>query len=408
MHLGGPRLSDLTGGKAMRRGGCEAVRILAMLGSVAFPETTRAQSDLHVKGSLAVAGAEDDNIYSTPANAERDRISRLTPEMEAGYRSARLSLSGRYTFDAERFEEHPELNTMRARQNASFDLRANASSLVTIGARGDYVTTLTPGELNLQTGLSAGRVRARRLTFGPSLECRLDPVTVGSVAYTQIRDELSGGATAETRTATVDLKRRVSSRDTGSVGYTLSRFDFDDSATSAHALSFGWDRRITPRSDLSLRAGPRLSDGALKPEGSFSVRHGSRRTDLSLTYSRSLTTVIGRGGTVISEGLAPGIAFRPANFLRLSAAPGLFKVRGSSGGPAARVYVVNLEASCSLGPWMSLVGGYHRTLQEGTLDAFESPDGAGDLARHVFLLRLVAHPAVGRQAAGGTRIEEKE
>jgi hypothetical protein len=389
-----------------RRSAYDATRCLAILAGLALPGAgDAAAADRYLRGTVSVTGLEDDNIFFTSGQGEGDRIARLTPEIEAGCDSARLSVLGRYTLDAERFAEHPELDTSRARQNATLELWTEPSRALTLGLRGEYVTTLAPGELNALTGLAAGRVRGTRLTLGPSLERRFGPLTVGTAAWTETRDDLAGGVAAATRTVALGAQRRASPRDTLRWDYTYGRFDFEGAVpTTAHTLTLGWDRRITERTDLALRGGPRLSEGTVDPEVSIGIHHGSRRATLSLTYGRSLATVLGQSGTVITESLVPAVTFRPARFLDLSAAPGWYNVRGTEGGDVTRVRVASFEATGHLGPRFSLVGTYQRTLQEGILGVAAGGAAGGDeIARHTFLLRLVARGGSAPPAPRGGR-----
>ncbi|OLC54649.1 MAG: hypothetical protein AUH92_03575 [Acidobacteria bacterium 13_1_40CM_4_69_4] len=370
---------------------------LSLLGGLLAAGTAVAQPDLYLKSALSLAGVQDDNLFSTPESRQGDRISRITPEIAAGVRSERLSVAGRYAFDAERYAEHPELDTARAREVASFDLQSRPARLLTFSLHGDYVSTLTPGELNLATGLAAGRLRATRLALSPTVDWRLGPATTGTASYTQTKDDLAGGVAAETRATTVGLERRLSPRDTGTLGYSLSRYDFEGGvATAAHTLSLGWERRVGPRTGFTLRAGPRYSEGRVDPEVSLSVQHGMKRLETSLTCSRSLATVIGRAGTVVTDSVLPAVSYRPTRALQLSVSPGFFKIRDPLGGSDVRVYLIGLEAIWHIGDWMSLVGTYRRSRQRGFLDAAApGADGAvEEIARDTFLLSLVARQKV--------------
>src|SRR6267378_2235475 len=207
----------------MDRPGQRVILGLGVLGSLILGGTAVAQPDLYLKSALSVTGVQDDNLFSTPDSRQGDVITRFTPGIEAGSGSERLSLAGRFALDAERFTEHPELNTPRAREIASFDFQSRPTRLVTFSLHGEYLSTLTPGELNLTTGLAAGRLRARRLAVGPAVNWRVGPATVGSASYTQTMDDLAGAVTAQTRAAALGLERRLSQRDTVTLGYNFGR-----------------------------------------------------------------------------------------------------------------------------------------------------------------------------------------
>ena len=377
--------------------------MLGILGGLVLRGTALAQPDPYVKGALSLSRVQDDNLFSAPADSrEGDFISRLTPEVEGGLRSPRFSLAGRYTLDAERFAEHQELDTSRARELASVDLQSDLARSLKLSLHGDYLSTLTPGELNLTTGLSAGRLRATRVSAGPTVDWRIGPRTDATASCTLTRDDMVSGIAAATQIATLGLQRQLSSRDTGSLVYTLGRYDFEGAAgTTAQTVSLGWERHLGAVGEISLRGGPRFSDGQTDTEAFVSLRHDSRRLHVSLTGGRSLATVIGRPGTVVSDSVQPAVSWRPLRSLLLSAAPAVFRIRDAQGGSEARVRLVGIEADWRIGEWMSVVGTYRRSLQQGTLDpvAGGSAVEAEDIRHDTFLLSLVARQGASRGAA---------
>ena len=377
---------------------------LGLLGGIVLGGTAVAQQDFYFKGSLSLAGARDDNLFYTSESRQSDVISRLIPGIEAGSRSERFSLAGRWSLDAERFAEHPQLDTDRARESAALDLHGQLSRPVSFSLHGDYLSTLTPGELNLATGLAAGRARARRFSAGPSLGFKLGPTTDGSLAYTWTKDDLAGGFTTEARTSALGLVHRLSPRSTTTADYSFSRYGFEEGdPIVVHTLTLGWDRRVGPRSSFALRAGPRYSGGRLDPEASVALQHGAGRFDMSLNLARTLSTVIGQSGTFVTDSALAGLAFRALPSLRLSAAPGVYWIRDSTGGADTRVYVVGLEGSWRISDWLSLVGRYRRNLQHGILNS-AAPGSGGtvqEIARDTIFLGLSAGRDATRAAGTG-------
>jgi len=381
-------------------------RLLPWLGLVAsliLGGAALAQPDLYLTGAMSVSGVQDDNLFFSPGSRQHDTITRFTPEIVAGLRSERLSLASRLGVDAERFAEHPELDTTRARQFASIDVQSRASGRLTLSLRGDYLSTLSPGELNVTTGFAEGRLRATRRSVAPAADWRFGPHTVGTVSMGLTLDDLAGGVSAETRSAALGLEHRMSQRDTGTLRYDVSRYDFfeDVAPATAQTLSLGWDRRLGSATGLTIRAGPRAFQGQVDPEVALALHHDGRRLQASLAASRTLATVIGRAGTVVTDGVLPALSCRVTKALRLGVSPALFKIRDALGGPAVTVYLLGLDASWRIDDWLSLVGAYRRSLQRGALDAAVSGNGeVGTVARDTLLLSLVARPREPRPAAG--------
>ncbi|HMC83389.1 MAG TPA: hypothetical protein VKL61_09170 [Candidatus Polarisedimenticolia bacterium] len=392
----------------MSRRGRRAVAGIGLLGGMVLGGTAMARPDLYFDGSLSLAGVQDDNLFYTAESPQRDVISRLTPGIEAGSRSERLTLSGRWSLDAERFADHSELDTNRARESAAFDLHSRLSRPLSLSLHGDYLSTLTPGELNPATGLAAGRSRARRLSVRPSLDWKLGPTTVGTFGYTRMKDDLVGGVAADTRSTTLGLDHHPTPRDTLSTHYDFSRYRFEEGVPIAvHTLTFGWERRVGPHGSFELRAGPRYSLDRFDPEASLALQRGGRRVDTSLTVARSLTTVIGQAGTFVTDSVLTAVSYRPVSSLRLSATPGVYWIRDSTDGPETRVYLVGLEGNWRISDWLSLVSSYHMNRQRGGLVAAAAGTGVEtrEIARNTFFLGLVAGRTEPRAPAAAGRSE---
>jgi len=351
-----------------------------------------AKPDLYFDGTLSLAGVRDDNLFYTAASRESDTITRLTPGFATGSRSDRLTLGGRWGLDIERFAEHSELDTNRAREAASADLRARLGSPVTFTLHGDYLSTLTPGELNLTTGLSEGRARARRFSAGPAFLVKGSPATDMSFGYTLTKDDLAGGVSGDTRTLTAGLVHRLSARTSTTADYSYSRYAFAGSAPiDVQTLTLGWERKLSPTSSFALRAGPRYSEGRFDPEATLSLQHGSGKIDTSLVVGRSLGTVIGQSGTFVTDSAAVGVTFKPIPALRFGIGPAVYRTRDDAGGPGTRVYSGTLDASWRISDWLSLVGTYRRNVQRGALaSSTPGPAVAGEeIARDTIYLGLV-------------------
>jgi hypothetical protein len=393
------------------RGGRVAQGI-GFLGGIVFGGAAMAQPDVYLKGTLSLAEVRDDNLFYTSESRQSDVISRLTPGFEAGSRAQRFDIVSRWALDVERFADHTELDTDRARESAGLDLHTRLSRPVTFSLHGDYLSTLTPGELNLTTGLSGGRARARRSSASPSIAWKLGPTTDGTLAYTRTRDDLAGGSRTDSQSSALRLEHHPSSRNTTTADYSFSTYAFEGGRPLAvHTLTLGWERRVGPRSSFALRAGPRYSGGRFDPEASVALERGAGRFDTSLNLARTLSTVIGQSGTFVTDSAQAGLGYKPLPSLKLSAAPGVYWIRDSSGGPETRVYVVGLEGGWRINDWLALVARYRRNLQRGILVSSASGTGEAvqEIARDTVFLGLIAGrnetrpPAEAGASAGGSR-----
>jgi len=370
---------------------------LALLGGVLVPTVALAQAGFYFTPSFSFAEVYDDNLFFTASNPESDFISRFTPAIQAGYQSDPLTILGRYSFDAEVYADHPELNSPQVRQRASIDLNYLPTRLLTLSFNGGYFETQTPSELNVLTGLQVGRSRAHSRSFAPSLVYQFNPLTTGTGGYTFTRDEASGGVSTDTHAINLAFDRRFTPRDTGSLGYTFRDYVFGDNGTTAgndtvtsHLLTLGWTREIIPLISVTLRAGPRFSQGSVEPDLYASIGYKLKSGELSLTYAKSQNTVIGQAGTVNTDSVVASFRYEVVRLLQVSAGAGFF--RNTQEGSEVKTYSLNLGASYPITAWLTLVGSYQFNYQQGALgSATATAGGPGqDIFHNIVSVSLVA------------------
>src|SRR2546426_11649069 len=309
----------------------------------------QAAEGFYITPSLSVGEIYDDNIFFRSTQREKDFFTRVSPVLQAGYQSTPLTLLGGYTFDSEFYSKHSELTTAQVRQRGVIELKAMPDQVLTLSVSGAYYQTKTPQELNLTTGLATSRVRAERSTTNPAFTYRYDPLTTAKGDYTFTKDLFAGGITVDSHTLNLALDRRLSQRDTAGPGYVGRHFEFAGSpALTSHAFTVGWSHELTPLTTLTLRGGPRLTEGTVDriPEASASISHKLKSGQLSLSYASTLTTVFGLAIPITVQGITATATTELLPRLQLTAAPGFYKV--SSETVKAMVYVMNLEASHQL------------------------------------------------------------
>src|SRR2546422_4394985 len=356
-----------------------------------LPTASPAQTGYYLTPSLSVAEVYDDNLFYTPSPRTQDFFTRTSPGLKAGYQSAPLTVEGSYTSDSEIYKQHKELTTPLVRQRGSIELKATPDQVLTLSVPVSFFQTRTPTELNLQTGLAVGRVRAERYTTNPAFTYRYDPLTTAKGDYAYSKDLLAGGITIDSHIVNLALDSRLSPRDTVGPGYLGRRFEFSGfPALTSHAFTLGWSHDLTPLTTFTLRGGPRLTEGTVDrlPEASASIRHKLQSGELSLAYASVLTTVFGLTNSVKSQSITATATTQLLSTLRLSVAPAFYKI--SSEAFKATVYVMNLEASHQLTKTLAWAAAYQFSLQQG------SPSGQREveILHNVFLIRLIfTYPA---------------
>jgi hypothetical protein len=343
-----------------------AVRRLALcgLGVALLPSLAGAQSAFDLDPSLALMQVYDDNLFAQPSEAQSDLVLRLSPRLGARYRSPSLAAHAHYAIDAERYLEHAELNTARARQEAAVGVRGAATRRLDYAFGASYTRTRTPGELNVVSGLAAGRAEARRLQAAGEITVRLGARTSATFDPAFTRDELAGRAeTTDEMAAGLGLERRLDPASSGRLAYRYRRFTFDGGAEPTHVLTAGWTRRLGAASRIDLSAGPRLGSSGAGAEVSLGWRRRLRRGELGLSYLRTQSTALGQAGPVEVDGVAAVFSRQVARPLRLVLAPGVF--RSSGEGLDAIVYRIALDAAWKLNRRLTLTGSHQFSLQRG-------------------------------------------
>jgi hypothetical protein len=328
-----------------------------------LPAPSGAQSNVELEPSLAVIQMYDDNLFAQPRAPQSDLFLRLTPRLGARLRSRSLTARAHYAIDAERYLEHPELSTAVARQEAAVAVRGAAARRVDFGLAASYTRTRTPGELNVVSGLEAGRAEARRLQAAGELSLRLGARTSATFDPSFTHDALQGGAATDEVVAGLRLERRLDGASSGRLGYRFRRFTFDQGAEGAHVVTAGWTRRLGPGSQLELQAGPRLDSGGLGLEASLGWRRRLRDGELTLTYVRTQSTAVGQPGPLDVDGITAVVSRQVARPLRLGIGPSVYYTRGD--GLDAVVYRVGLEVALTLTRRLTLLGSHQFSLQRG-------------------------------------------
>lgn len=340
--------------------GVTALALLDLL-----PVTARADSTLYVTPSVSVGRMYDDNLFFTPSDRQSSALWRVSPALEGGYLSEPLTLAGYYTVDAERYATHPELDGNTVRRDAAVDFTSKPSERLDLTADAGYISTDTPAELALGTGLGFGRTRARVYTADPSLSYRFDSLTTGKAGFDYEKDALAGAFDTYVRTATLGLDHATSERATWSLDYAFTDYGFPGAGANSRVLTLGLAYELTPETKVTLAAGPRDTDGETRPEISASLRQSYGQSSLYLDYARSQATVLGQATPVDTRTYLASLDWFPLPLFEVLIAPSY--VRESSGGSQAGVYRFGLNASYKLSHNVSAVCTYQYNRGHGVL-----------------------------------------
>jgi hypothetical protein len=137
-----------------------------------------------------------------------------------------------------------------------------------------------------------------------------------------------------------------------------------------------------------------LTDGSQAPEVLASMRYHPEPADLSLSYARSQTTLVGFAGILDTQSVTASAGYMLRRHLQIRVVPGVFRTTSDAGrADAARVA---FEAERPMTGRLSLRATYEANFQRGTLTLAPSVDS---ISRHLVQLSVIAAPV--RRRPGG-------
>ena len=355
---------------------------LVLAGTAVLAAAAAAQTGgYYVVPAVTVSAAHDDNIYFEAVGEVDDRITRISPALDVGYQSDNLSWDASYTFDSEAYDKTDELDSWLMRRFANASIEYSPDQQLTWFARANFANTLTPGELNLLTGLEPGRREAERVSVNPGLIYAFNGATTGSLDYLWSNDELEGGVEADSHITTADLQHVLNGENTLTFGYTYRSYEFNNETSAwSHTPRVGWLHQLSPRTLLTLEAGPRISRDAEDPYVLAAISHEFVRGEFELSYSIDEVTLIGEAGRLETERVGASLTYAFNADLEVSVRPAWSQIDRL--GEETDVLSIGASARYRLNNALFLVASYQHSDQDVELPII----GPQNLSRSVFSL----------------------
>jgi hypothetical protein len=192
-----------------------------------------------------------------------------------------------------------------------------------------------------------------------------------------------------TQTATATLERHATARDGVRLELTHQNFLFNANVRQmSNALTAEWTRELTRTTMLSVRGGPRVTEGTLSPDVAASLRHTMRAGDASLVYEHTQTTLIGLVGIADTHSLTVRVSGEPRPGLRVRVEPGLLRTKQVD--RASTVYHVSAGYSQAIATRLTFEAACDLNLQHGNIYTLQTVD---TIRRNVAMVRLIAASA---------------
>ncbi len=370
----------------------------------------RVPEDFYIMPWIAGGVVYDDNVlFSLQGQRQDDVFVRITPGFEASYHSTPLTVIADYRFDSEVYSRLHELDSAQMRQFGTIELRSRPSANWTVSNVLGYAQTNTPFELNVLTGAQVARFRADRYYANPNTEYRFDQLTRMTGQYAYSKDIFVREVEINSHIFNMALERRIGAHDTLGPAYIGRHFTFGGNLDSplagfiggdardftSHAFVLAWSHDFAAGTRLEMRAGPRISDGALdkRPELFFGLRKRMAGGEWAVSYSSVVTTIIGTVGATRADNVTATVTYEPVKHLTLTAGPALSWIDNDAF--SSSIYTGYVEAAYQLNKFMTAKGSAYFSYQEGNF----LPIGGATvnnviIARNVFWLRLeFAYPS---------------
>ena len=310
--------------------------------STAQPTETQEHIDgpTYARVALGFTQIYDDNIFvvAKSQHPQSDLVSRFGPTFEVGRRSRRLDLTAKYGLAAERYFERIDLNTDLAYQDGGFRIRYNTTPRTEYAFEAQYVDTQTAQDLNLMTGIAAGRGRAERLLARGRASHDVTRITNLNASYEASNDTFVETNTNLRQEAKVGLawtaSRRTSYRLDVRARYVTFNYErqnefglkFRDlGAQNSQVLTGGVTYALTPLTTVEVDGGPRLTAGDWTPEIAGTIRRRTQKGEISAGYSSSQDTAIGEPGLLDVKRVFARLLVTPVRVLTMSATPAFAK-----------------------------------------------------------------------------------
>ena len=136
-----------------------------------------------------------------------------------------------------------------------------------------------------------------------------------------------------------------------------------------------------------------LTGGTQAPEVLATMRYRPGPADLSISYARTQTTLVGFAGILDTQSVTASAAYSPRPRLQIRIVPGVFRTTSDS--RRADAGRLAFEAERPMTGRLSLRATYEATVQRGNLTAAPAADS---ISRHLVQLSVVAARQVADMA----------
>jgi hypothetical protein len=335
------------------------------LGGAFFPDVP-VRGPVVLYPTLTVTGEYDDNIFLDNSRRESDFILGVTPGVRLILERATYRWAAGYSFTAEKYADHPELDDAFQEQHFFLDGLHRVNPRLTLTLTDVFIESNNTNVVGPE-GIAIGRRRSRSNSLAPGLTWQFAPRTSLTAGFSYVLQRFADveAIDSDTYRLGADVNHDFTPRLTGSVGYEARYIDVEGQlGTTTHTPRLGVIYRFTPTLTGAVTVGPTVrvteNDTGVSPFVDAYLTKLFAWGSATAYFTRYVGTAGGLGGT--TENTSVGGVLQVTTLLRnlvLEAMPryGISKsVEGT--GIDVRSSTLDLRAAYRFTSWLAAVGGY--------------------------------------------------
>ncbi len=268
-------------------------RVAVCAAALLLPAHAVAQATTVVVPTVSVGAVYDDNVTWQP-KGKLDHVWRVSPAIDIARDTALDQWRLNAEFGAEWFDRYRELSTAAASQHLASRFLRRSGPTTSVAFDAGYDSGLNPSDININTGLTLGRVRATRWFAGPEV-VRGVTERLALVAAYRITGEFAATTTdIVTHAGEFGLQERFGERDKVEARYISEFFQFlDRSSGVSHRGFVRLTHRVAPGFDVVAAGGARFFDGSIRPNVDVSLTRRRTTTRMTASYAWDQVTALG-------------------------------------------------------------------------------------------------------------------
>jgi hypothetical protein len=353
------------------------------------PGVARAAGHWRLQPTLTLSLRHDDNPFVEPERTEAAGNLGIEPSLVLLRHSSRARVSLHVAQAAERYADHPEIDTLGARQTLALRADAHVTRRWSAGLALSQLRTAAAAELDDASPIDLGRRAARRRQLAATTTYAVSRSATFTGELTATHDAVQGAAALSGTTGVLRVDQRGVHESRLSLLYQWRRHAGGGGGSVSHRLGCGFERPLGRAIELAAEAGPRIARGGSGVEWMLRARLHTRRSEVRGEWSDGESAVVGR--------IAPAIVRRAG--VSCATVAGVFHGRAaldrlrSRGGMEATLLRASFEVTYRPAAPVSVVAAASRSRQQDDL----RDTRRGSVRRTVLELRVVVTPTAPRK-----------